>query len=805
MKQFLAIIFIVIIGNTYAQKQIQYIKKDSEISIFNDSLPWYGDFIQYEPYNGKKASLPTFIIVFFTDNYLYVAAKCYYNSKIKPYTVLTPRDEFGQADYFGFYIDPYNTGLTGYGFFLTTKGVQIDIKLDNQKQDFSWDAAWKGKTIFNDTVIYYIFEIPLSSFRFSEKKHTWRINFFRNIQQLREIDTWNYIDNSKNGILNQMGYITNVENIHYPKTLILIPHFSSIVQHYSNSPKYATSLIAGMDIKYNLSKNFSLSMILIPDFGELTSDDKILNLSPYEVLYPEKRYFFTQEMEIFNKGNIFYSRRIGKTPDLYNKVQEKLSKNEVILKNPSQAQIINATKISGKTSNGIGIGFLNATTLPTYATILDTLTGKTRTILTQDLINYNISALNLPLPNNSYLSFTNTNMTSPGKRYVSNVSAIESSVKNKENSFSAFIRYSISQIYDDTLFPKIGYLTLTSLTKTSGNFRFSLSNQIISDKYNPNDLGYLQKNNVIVYSASLAYNKYTPFWKLRNWKNSITIRQSYLYYNTKYINTIIYMRSSTTTLNNTTLGCLLTISPDNTYDYFEPRVEDRFFIKPPEQNATIYISTNYAKPFAIDIAVGGYFSNLKQNAQKGGWYKIMPRYRPTDNILITYTHNFHFDYNNFGFVKKEPNSDTIVFGQRDIYTQVNTLKLNYILSNKIAIITKIRHYWTILDYYNYFVLAQNGKLMQLPYSYRYTKNKDLNFNIFNIDFILKWQFAPGSELSLSLKKYISASSTNLIYNYYDNFTQMYFYYPHLNNISLKITYYLDYKMNRNSIIKTKLF
>ena len=66
-----------------------------------------------------------------------------------------------------------------------------------------------------------------------------------------------------------------------------------------------------MDVKYGLSKGFTLDMTLIPDLGECKSDDQILNLTPFEVRYNENRPFFTEGIELFNKGNLFYSRRIG--------------------------------------------------------------------------------------------------------------------------------------------------------------------------------------------------------------------------------------------------------------------------------------------------------------------------------------------------------------------------------------------------------------------------------------------------------------------------------------------------------------
>jgi hypothetical protein len=77
-----------------------------------------------------------------------------------------------------------------------------------------------------------------------------------------------------------------------------------------------TSYNGGLDLKVGLSESFTLDATLIPDFGQVQSDDHVLNLSPYEVKYNEKRPFFMEGTELFNKGDIFYSRRIGGSPHL---------------------------------------------------------------------------------------------------------------------------------------------------------------------------------------------------------------------------------------------------------------------------------------------------------------------------------------------------------------------------------------------------------------------------------------------------------------------------------------------------------
>ncbi|MEA3451291.1 MAG: carbohydrate binding family 9 domain-containing protein, partial [Bacteroidota bacterium] len=170
------------------------------------------NFIQYEPYNGQKSTQKTNVKFAYGENAIYIAAICKTDNEI--YNILTKRDDFGQSDYFGFYLDPYNTGLSGYGFFVTAAGVQVDIKVDNYNQNFDWDAVWYSNVTKIDSFYVVEMRIPYSAFRFPKKNsQDWSINFYRNIQQVRELSTWNYVDNSKNGIVNQMGTVKNLKNI----------------------------------------------------------------------------------------------------------------------------------------------------------------------------------------------------------------------------------------------------------------------------------------------------------------------------------------------------------------------------------------------------------------------------------------------------------------------------------------------------------------------------------------------------------------------------------------------------------------
>jgi hypothetical protein len=255
--------------------------------------------------------------------------------------------------------------------------------------------------------------IPYSALRFtSSEGQTWGLNITRRRNKTGQQYMWNPVDPKVNGFINQEGLWRGIEKIDAPIRLSFSPYFSTYVNHYpyktAGKKDVTSSVNGGMDVKYGITDAFTLDMTLIPDFGQVQSDNQVLNLSPFEVRYNENRAFFTEGTELFNKGNLFYSRRIGSRPLHYWDVYGQLNTDEEVIKNPSESKLINATKISGRTKGGLGIGFFNALTKPIHATVEDNAKQK-REIETAPLTNYNIIVFDQTLKNNSSVSFINTN------------------------------------------------------------------------------------------------------------------------------------------------------------------------------------------------------------------------------------------------------------------------------------------------------------------------------------------------------------------------------------------------------------
>jgi hypothetical protein len=148
--------------------------------------------------------------------------------------------------------------------------------------------------------------------------------------------------------------LTDLENITPPLRLSLSPYLTAGFQTtpVNEDPvEYSTEKIlsGGADIKYGINESFTLDATLIPDFGQVESDNLVLNISPFETKFDEKRPFFTEGTELFNQdpntnsAQLFYSRRIGGMPIYYYDVYDLTRENEIVSKNPSTSNLYNAT------------------------------------------------------------------------------------------------------------------------------------------------------------------------------------------------------------------------------------------------------------------------------------------------------------------------------------------------------------------------------------------------------------------------------------------------------------------------------
>lgn len=749
------------------------------------------DFVENQPTPGEQPVHQTDVKIMYDNRAIYVSAVMYDSSPDSISRQLSERDGIGNADWFGIFLDPYQDGINGVSFIITASEGQFDAKYSTFGEDESWDAVWEAKTQITDKGWIAEFEIPYSAIRFPDKAvQTWGINFGRRINRTGEKSFWSEVNPQVDGFLNQSGKVTNIKDIKSPVRLSATPFVASYIQnHYDKDAEqvssWGRSINGGMDIKYGLSDAFTLDMTLIPDFGEARSDNQVLNLSPFEVRFNENRQFFTEGVELFNKGGWFYSRRVGGRPLHFWDVEDQLEAGEEIIDNPQNVQLYNATKISGRTNKGLGVGFFNATAGATHATIENTELGTSRQVMTSPLTNYSVLALDQNLKNNSYITLLNTTVLRNGGEYDANVTGLVFQLNNKDRSYRINGEGAVTQKYysDDT---ELGHTFDIEIGKSSGNLNWEIGYSEESDTYDPNDLGFLRANNSRNVNGWMEYNKFKPFWFFNRGQIGFWNGYNRLYKPNVFTSYTAEMWLWGQTKKFWNLNAWGGIRPTALYDYFETRTEGRYYKEPTRRNVGINVNSDYRKPFRFS-----FYTNYTKHDEDGRQrfnLGITPRLIVSDRFNFWVgMHNYN-QKNDIGYANTNENGD-IIFGRRDVKTVINELGANYNFSSTMNISLNARHYWSKVSYNRFNMLMEDGNLTDTYYNSFDDHNQ--SFNAFTIDMVYRWRFAPGSDIFLVWKNAIFGGDNLVNINYMEN-TRDLFKNPQTNTLSLKVIYYLDY-------------
>lgn len=701
------------------------------------------NFVMVDPDNGKPEldERKTEVKIVYDNDAIYVFAKLFDSELNKISKELTVRDDFASSDHFGVVINGYNDGQQDFRFFVSAAGVQIDlVYTESNGEDITWNAIWDSKVAITDYGWSVEMKIPYAALRFtSEEKQTWGLNLYREVNRMRQSFTWNLLSNKISNESVQHGILEGIENIKTPTRLFFIPYVS---QYFSASDVQKTKgeFKGGMDIKYGINDSFTLDAILVPDFGQTAYDNVILNLGPFEQQFNENRPFFTEGTELFSKGNLFYSRRIGGDPSIY----PDTTSDEEFIENPAKVNLLNALKVSGRTKGGLGIGVLNAITEKTEATIKNVVTGETRKVITEPLANYNVIVLDQRFRKNSSVSLVNTNVMRNGEFRDSNVTAGVFDLNTKTNSYnlSGNVKYSATNEIADN-HDKNGVEANLNFGKTSGKYRFNVGSQYISKDYDNNDLGINFQTHYHAVYGNVNYRILNPTKSY----NSFSIYNNYY---TEFDNKTGKIQAASFNLNvnstskkNDYLGYGINLRPIEVYDFYEPRTDNEinYVILPQRYSANVFLSTNYARKFAIDFGPSITFFNEKNRYSYDIFFS--PRYRFSNKLALIFESSFNYSKNNTGYI--EDDDTNIFFARRNVTSLSNTLNTKFTINNVMNLNLAVRHYWSFAVNNEYLTLLENGRLQETTLI---TEGYNRNLALWNLDLSYSWWFAPGSQISM---------------------------------------------------------
>jgi len=768
------------------------------------TAPLAKDFIQNFPNAGEPSAVRSEVKILYDNSAVYIGAILFDDPALIR-KQLTARDgeQRSDVDYFSVFFDTYNDNQNGFQFLVTSANVQTDAKLAaNQNVEFgeygdkTWDAVWESKTRITDNGWVVEMRIPLFSLRFSKKEmQNWGIQFLRFTRRNNENSFWNFVDPNVNGFVNQFGDYTGLQDIQPPLRLSFSPYLSGGVNISPVGNEYKTEWLksGGMDLKYGISESFTLDATIIPDFGQVVSDNVVNNLTPYEIKFDENRQFFTEGTELFNKAGLFYSRRVGRTPQKFRSVQNFVNSNGnyTIKENPAVTHLYNALKFSGRTNNKLGLGLFNAVTQEERAIVRNKTTGLDSSIVTEPLANYNILVFDQVLKNRSYITLTNTNVLREGAaKRDANVSAFDFSFFDKHNSFNArgAIRY--SKIFGPA--PYDGFNTFLRIGKVSGKVQYYLQSNIESDKYDPNDLGILFAANEISYTGQISYNQFTPKGNFLTYNYSLRANFGWLYKPYAFTHTRLTAAGFWVFKNFWDVRFTLGSQPAGENDYFVLNTPGRYAKRPPWSYAEIEGSTDSRKKlyFSYEFLKGLFHIPEKHN------YHILElglRYRFSNKVSMEVNNRHEAETDYIVYAGSETNGEPII-GFVD-FTDVTSIYSGvYNFTPRMNLAMRIRHNWSKVIYKRFANVDENGKDIPRPF----ISDQDENINFFNLDAFFTWDFRLGSRVVVGWKNFLGNEE------YVDGAMNMKYLsnlgktleLRHGNEFTLRFIYFIDYNQLR---------
>ena len=526
-----------------------------------NTVPWDTDFTQLSPTEGNKPTQKTKIKIIYDEKNLYLAVRCYDSEPDKIVKRLSRRDG-NVGDWIEINLDSYHDLRTAFAFTVTAAGVKGEefASLNGKSWDKSYNPIWFVKTKIDEEGWTAEFKIPFTQIRFTDKEEQiWGMQIQRMDFRLNERTLWQRMPRTVAGWISNMGELHGIKNIKPQKQIEIQPYAVGQTETFEKEigNPFATgkrsSANFGLDGKIGITNNLTLDFTVNPDFGQVEADPSAIVLDGFQIFQQEQRPFFVENKNIFDyqvteaqaggpftRDNVFYSRRIGRSPQ-----GGTTAGTGEFVKRPGNTSIIGAAKFSGKTRSGLSIGILEAITQEEFAEIDNN--GTRRDEVIEPLTNYFLTRLQKEYNNSNTLiggiftaankNLTDTNITdihnaaytggvdfkhqwnnrtwyAAGNLVMSKVLGSKEAIYNTQTS----LRHNFQRV-DATHVNVDPYRT--SLTGTGGNVKFGKSGggkflfesgvTWRSPELEMNDIGFQRNADDITHYNWMSYKSLKPF------------------------------------------------------------------------------------------------------------------------------------------------------------------------------------------------------------------------------------------------------------------------------------------------------
>ena len=758
---------------------------------------WDGAFIQQQPYQAKPPSQETEIKILYDDKYLYIAIICHDNEPEKMSPILGRRDDYGIGDITGVALDTYDDNRTAFEFNLTSAGQKIDVMhMGEYGWDTNWNAVWDGKTSLGDSAWFAEMRVPFTQLRYSNaEEHIWGMHIWRYIYRLKEESQWKLIPVDAPAMVYIFGDLRGIKDIPNKKNFEIMPYLKG--KYISNSEN-STPLGVGLDGKIGLTSNMTLDYTFNPDFGQVEADPSVLNLTSYETFYEEKRPFFMEGNSILeyntDKDMLYYSRRIGHAPGYTPSLEDSAT-----MEMPESSTIINALKLTGKNKKGLSLGIVNSMTSRETARV--TLGETSNDVAVEPFTNYFIGRLKQELNNgntsiggivtsairsikDSQLEFLPDNSTVAGldfennwlnRKYFVNAKAFYSKINGNAKAISKLQRSAVHLYQRDDAEHIDFNPELTSMEgwgghfgggKKGGKFRLATDVEWRSPGVDLNDVGYLRQADFIREGINLVYNVNKPKWIFNNYYFSVDQRHHWSYGGENTMDEL----DNHGKLRFKNLW-VLDLDLDYTFNTFDTRQLRGGPALRIDNNtsAQIFLQSNSSKK--LSVAAGADHTWFTDRISWSNQFDFVVLWNVTNSFSLS-SHTSYLDERfNSQYVKQVLIEDKkeYVVGKINRQTIYTTLRIEYFITPELSLQYYGSPYASTGKYTDY-RKVNNAKALDLEKRYSSliieeegdnqilvdedgnvmldfsTENPDFDYQEFNSNFVLRWEYKTGSTL-----------------------------------------------------------
>ena len=738
--------------------------------------PEIGGFTQRDPDEGQPPTEKTIVRIAYDDEALYVAAKMFDS---KPVTSrLGRRDTTIESDWFRLYLDPHLDRRSGATFQVNPANVQSDASLHSDSiADTNWDAVWASATKIVADGWTAEMRIPLSQLRFPDRpSHTWGINISRTISRRNEIDRLVHTAKEEAGFVSRFANLTGIEGIEPARALELLPYTVGRLDAHPSDRDLGAD--AGLDLKYALTSNLTLTATLNPDFGQVEVDPARVNLTEFELFFPEKRPFFVEGSSLFEPDVIsnhifdfnyqtpilFYSRRIGRVPQGTGFLGADGA--------PQQTTILGAGKVTGKTASGWTLAALDAVTdseegrFDARRGAVEPLTNYFVGRIAKDFgetssTGFRLSAVHRRLPSHlqpllrssAYAASADGYRTWRDNNYVLQWSASGTHVTGSAEAIRR-TQTSSARYYQR---PDAGHVELdparTSLSgyggnalfaKHAGKWQYNLGAGAYSPGFETNDVGYMPRSDAITTHAVGLYVDPDPkgftrsrnFWvgKFQHWNFDGDLIQNGLWFdgNTTFNN---YWRAFT--WGGTELRTI-----DDRATRGGPAI-----VAPGRQWAGAQIGSDPRRPLSVDA-----WTEQLDYEHGSGWadvYAVSATYRPTTRLSLRMTPTYRTSRYPQQYVSTiDDAAATETFGRRYVFASIDqkvfelATRLDWTFTSRLSLQFYLQPYVATGDYHDFKAVARPRTNEFVTRSAPF--DPDFNYRSMRANAVLRWEFRPGS-------------------------------------------------------------